>query len=206
MGKVKYVGEVRKFFKESPVVDIESLKKFIKKKNKDYIYLLINNLLKKKEIQQITKGFYSVYDDPSLIVYCFRPAYLGLQNAMSFHNLWEQETNPVVVTTKNIRKGIRKVFDRNVVMKRISPKYIFGFELYKDGDFYFPYSDIEKTFIDMVYFRQPLDEEAIDNFKKKIDKKKFRHYLKRYPKMFRNKVMSRLKEQNKVKKHTNRNT
>lgn len=193
MGKIKYVNDIRRFFKESPVVDIESLKKFIKKKNKDYIHLLINNLLKKGEIRKITKGFYSIYEDPSLIVFCFKPSYLSLQNAMSFHNLWEQETNPIVVTTRNLRKGIRKVFDRNVFIRRIDKKYIFGFEYYKDGDFHFPYSDIEKTFIDMIYFRQPLDKEVIDNFRKKIDKKKLKDYLKRYPERFKKMVTRRLK-------------
>lgn len=188
MGKIKYINEIREFFKKSPVVDIESLKKFITKKNKNYIYLLINNLLKKKEIRKITKGFYSVYEDPSLIVFCFKPAYLGLQNAMSFHNLWEQETNPVVVTTRNLRKGVRKVFDRNVVIRKIDKKYFFGFDYCKDGDFYFPYSDIERTFIDMIYFKQPLDEEIIKNFKEKINRKKLKGYLKKYPKRFRKRV------------------
>ncbi len=193
MGKIKYINDIRRFFKKSPVVDIQSLKKFIKKKNKDYIYLLINNLLKKGEIRKITKGFYSIYDDPSLIVFCFKPSYLGLQNAMSFHNLWEQETNPIVVTTRNLRKGIRKIFDRNVFIRRIDKKYIFGFEYYKDGDFYFPYSDVEKTFIDMIYFRQPLDREVIDTFREKIDKKKLKEYLKRYPEKFKKKVNNALK-------------
>src|SRR3989344_1687032 len=193
MGKIKYINNIRKFFKESPVVDIESLKKFITKKNKDYIYLLINNLLKKKEIRKITKGFYSIYEDPSLIVFCFKPAYLGLQNALSFHNLWEQETNPVIITTRELRRGIRKVFDRNVLIRRISRKYLFGFEYYKDGDFYFPYSDIEKTFIDMIYFRQPLDKEVVLEFKKKMDKKKLKLYLKKYPKKFIKKIDNILK-------------
>ena len=192
MGKIKYINEIRSFFKQSPVVDIESLKKFIVKNNKDYVYLLVYNLLKKNEIRKITRGFYSIYEDPSLIVFCFKPAYLGLQNALSFHNLWEQETNPVVITTRNLRKGIRKVFDRNVLIRRIDKKYIFGFEYYKDGDFYFPYSDIEKTFIDMVYFKQPLDKELIMEFKKKIGKKKLNAYLKRYPKRFREKIKAML--------------
>jgi len=193
MGKIRYINEIRKFFKESPVVDIESLKKFITKKNKSYIYLLINNLLKKKEIRKITKGFYSIHEDPSLIVFCFKPAYLGLQNALSFHNLWEQETNPVIITTRELRRGIRKVFDRNVLIRRISRKYLFGFEYYKDGDFYFPYSDIEKTFIDMIYFRQPLDKEVVLEFKKKMDKKKLKLYLKKYPKKFIKKIDNILK-------------
>jgi len=192
MGKIKYLDNIKEFFRESPVVDIESLKKFIAKKNKDYIYLIINNLLKKKEIKRITKGYYTIHEDPSLIVFCFKPSYLGLQNALSFHNLWEQETNPSIITTRNLRKGARTVFGRNVLIKKINKKYIFGFEYYKDGDFYFPYSDIEKTFIDMVYFRQPLDKENVLEFKKKINKKKLKYYLKKYPKRFRDRVMSKL--------------
>lgn len=193
MGKIKYIDKVRKFFKESPVVDIESLRKFIKRKNKDYIYLLINNLLKKKEIKNITKGFYSSYEDPTLIVFCFKPSYLGLQDALSAHNLWEQETIPVVITTRRIRSGIRSVFGVNVMLRRLSKKYIFGFDYIQQGDFYFPYSDIEKTFIDMVYFKQPLDDEVIYEFKKKIDKKKLKVYLNKYPLIFRKRVNNALK-------------
>jgi len=192
MGKIKYIGDVRKFFMESPVVNIESLKKFIKRKDKDYVYLMINNLLRKKEIKKITKGFYTIHDDTSLIVFCFKPSYLGLQDALSFHNLWEQETVPVVVTARNVRQGIRKVFGMNALVRKIDKRYIFGFEYYKYGDFYLPYSDIEKTFIDMIYFKEHLDNEAIDNFKEKINMKKLREYLKRYPLRFRKRVLRRL--------------
>ena len=79
------------------------------------------------------------------------------------------------------------------MVKRIDKRYLFGFEYYKDGDFYFPYSDIEKTFIDMIYFRQPLDKEIILEFKKRIDKKKLKDYLKKYPKKFKAKVNNVLK-------------
>src|SRR3989338_10224266 len=197
MGKIKYIDDIRKFFKKSPVVDIGSLKRFITKKNKDYIYLVINNLLRKKEIKRITKGYYTIHEDPSLIVFCFKPSYLGLQNAMSFHNLWEQETVPVILTARNVRSGRREVFGANVIVRKIDKKYLFGFEYYKDGDFYFPYSDIEKTFIDMVYFKQPLDKEVIAEFRKKIDKKKLNKYLERYPERFRKKINNVLR-----KKHT----
>jgi len=193
MGEVKYILDIRKFFKESPVVDINSLKKFIPKKDKRYVYLLISNLLRKKEINRITKGYYTIYDDASLIVFCFKPSYLGLQNAMSFHNLWEQETNPVVITANNIRRGLRKVFGRNALLKRIPGKYMFGFEYYKypleNREIYLPYSDIEKTFIDMIYFKQPLDEKTLENFREKINRKKLKEYLKIYPLKIREMVL-----------------
>lgn len=192
MGKIKYINEIRRLFRDSPIVDIGSLKRFIKKNDKDYIYLLINGMLKRGEVKRITKGFYSIHEDPSLIVFCFKPSYLGLQNAMSFHNLWEQETNPVILTTRKVKNGVRNVFGRNVVMRRIDKKYIFGFEHYQDGDFYFPYSDIEKTFIDMLYYRQSLSREVLASFKKKINREKLEDYLKLYPKKFRKKVKDTL--------------
>ena len=193
MGKIIYINKIREFFKENPVVSIGSLKKYIRKKDKSYIYLLISNLLKKGEIKKITKGFYTIYEDPSLLVFCLKPSYLGLQNALSYHNLWEQETNPVVITVKKVRRGVRKVFGNNAVVRNIDKKYFFGFEYQKDGDFYYPYSDIEKTLIDMLYYRQYLDKELLKEFKKRADRNKLRNYLKKYPKRRVEEFMSKLK-------------
>jgi predicted transcriptional regulator of viral defense system len=193
MGKIKYINKIRKFFKESPVVSITSLKKFIGKKNNDYIYLIINNLLKKVEIKRITKGYYTIHEDPSLAVFCFKPSYLGLQDALSFHELWEQETNPIIITSRKVRRGIRKIFLHNIILKNINSKYVFGFNYEKQGDFYFPYSDMEKTFIDMIYFKQYLDKETKENIVKKLDRKKLNSYLKAYPKIFRRRVLNLLK-------------
>lgn len=179
---------MRGFFRESPVVSIHSLKSFIKKKNKQYIYLAISNLLKKGEIKQLTKGFYTIHEETSLIVFCFKPSYLGLQDALSIHNLWEQETNPVVITTRKVRQGLRKVLGNNFMLHRISPKYFFGFEYKQYGDFYVPVSDIEKTLIDLAYYRQYIDPVTLREFRKRIDKKKIKEYLHAYPPRFQKRV------------------
>ncbi len=190
MGKQKYQLEIEDLFKKSPVVSFKSIERLVKykKKVKQYTKQLISNLIKKNKIKKLTKGYYTSHDEISFIVFCFKPAYLGLQDALSTHNLWEQETIPIVITTKRVRQGIRQVMGVNVFIKRILPKYFFGFEYIKQGDFYFPYSDIEKTFIDMIYFRQPLDEEVIKEFKKKINKKKLDSYLNKYPNIIRERV------------------
>ena len=127
MGKAKYLREVEDLFKNSPVVDARSIARVIKnKKNvKQYNKQLIRNLLLKGKIKRLTKGYYTIYDDPSLIVFCFSSAYLGLQDALSFHNLWEQETIPLVITVGSVRQGIRKVFGTNVLIRRIDKKYSF---------------------------------------------------------------------------------
>jgi|SRR3989339_265448 len=194
MGKQKYLLEIEKLFEKSAVVDFKSIKRIIKnKKNvKQYSKKIIRNLILKNKIKRLTKGYYTLYEDITLIVFCFQPAYLGLQNALSYHNLWEQETNPVVLTTKKTRRGIRKVMESNVLIRNIDKKYFFGFDYYKDGDFYIPYSDIEKTFIDMIYYKLYMDAELLKEFKKRIDKKKLIEYLKSYPKNIQKRVKSKL--------------
>jgi len=189
MGKSKYLDDVMTLFEKSPVVDFKSIKRIVGNKKDDYAKLLVHNLLKSEKIFRVTKGHYSKDEDSSLVVFCFSPAYLGLQNALSFHGLWEQETVPIVVTSKIVREGVRKVFGTNVLLKRAKKWNIFGFEYYLDGNYYLPYSDIEKTFIDMFFYGLSMSKEVMLEFKRKIDLKKLGRYLKNYDKSFREKVL-----------------
>ena len=192
MGKIKYITDIRKFFEKNKVVDINSLKRFISKKKNNYVHLLISNMIKKGEIKRITRGYYTIYEDYILAVFCFKPSYLGLESALSIHNLWEQETNPVIITTNSVRQGTRKVFGNNILLRRITPKYFFGIDYVKEGELYIPVSDIEKTFIDMVYFRKKMDKELLKSFKDKIDDKKLKDYLRKYPKKISDRVLNKL--------------
>lgn len=187
MGKEKYQKRILELFEKSPVVSCNSIKKITK--NPNYTKQLIRNLVLQNKIKKLTKGFYTIREDPSLIVYCFKPAYLGLQDALSIHELWEQETIPIVITSRKIRQGLREINKTNVLLRRINKKYLFGFDYIKQGELYFPYSDIEKTFIDMVYFKEKLNDEILKNIKKKINKDKLKKYLKIYPKKTRKKVL-----------------
>ncbi|MCX6750839.1 MAG: hypothetical protein NTZ83_05255 [Candidatus Pacearchaeota archaeon] len=78
--------------------------------------------------------------------------------------------------------------ESNILVRNIDKKYFFGFELVKEGNFYLPYSDLEKTFIDMVVFNQRMDDETISNIKKRINKEKLNRYLRRYGIKVKNKV------------------
>lgn len=198
MGKIKYLNKIRELFNKKPVVSLDEIRvilNFLKKKFKlqeDYSYLLVHNLVKKGEIKRITKSYYSKYDDPVFSVLCFQPAYLALEEALSFHNLWEQETNVVIISSKKIRTGPRNILDSKVILHRIKKEYFFGYEFLKYGNFYLPISDIEKTFIDLVYFKRRLDKETMKDLRKKIDKKKLKKYLERYPLKIRKKVLNML--------------
>jgi len=145
-------------------------------------------LLKKGKIKKVGKGVYTKHDEVSLAVFSFKPAYLGLQSALSHYGLWEQETIPVIITTKRVRRGVRSLIDRNVLVRNISKRYFFGWDYIREGNFYLPYSDLEKTFIDMVVFNQRIDKDVLKEIKKRIDSKKLSSYLNRYPLNIRKRV------------------
>lgn len=194
MGKEKYIKEIENLFEKSPIVNFSSIERIIKKKKaiKHYPKQLIRNLYLRGKIKRLTKGCYTVKNNVLLSVFCFKPAYFGLQDALSFHDLWEQETIPVIITTKKVRQGIRAILDTNVLIRRIDKKYFFGFDYRKQGNVYLPVSNIEKTIIDMIYFKENLNNEVLENAKEKINLKKLEKYLRKYPKKFRETVKNKL--------------
>jgi len=182
----KYIDRVREYLRKTPVANMSSISALLPDRN--YAYVVVNHLLKRGEMRRITKGHYTVYEEPSLLVYCLKPAYLGLQDAMSFHDLWEQETNPIVITARKVRTGVREVLGQNVWVRRISPKYLFGYEYLSSGEFLLPVSDVEKTLVDMVYFGE-IRKDTAKRFRGKINQKKLRGYLKKYESGFRKKFL-----------------
>ena len=196
MGKEKYMKEIESLFEKSPVVNYSSIVRLVKSKNKanGYPKRMVNYLISRRKIKQLTRGYYTKQDNVSLIVFCFQPSYLGLQDALSHHNIWEQETIPIIITNKKARQGIRNVLGKNVLVRKIQKKYLFGIEYSLQDKVAMPYSDIEKTFIDMVYFKEKMDSDVIQEFKKRIDKNKLKRYLKIYPKWMRNRGGSVLDE------------
>jgi len=185
MGTKKYGKRIDELFAKSPVVDFASLKKIIG--STAYAKLYVSNALQQGKMRRLAKGVYTVHADVGLVVFAFQPAYLGLQSALSYHGLWEQETVPVIITSRTTRLGTREVMGGNVLMHRIAKKYFFGHNLFRDTCGYLPYSDIEKTIIDMVWFHQALDGELIKKAKA-IDTAKLAAYLHIYPLSFQKKV------------------
>ncbi|MFH1751881.1 MAG: hypothetical protein ABH821_03005 [archaeon] len=179
-----YMKSVRAHFGNENIFSKRDLVIFLSKKriNKDYTQLIIHNLLKKQEIQRITRGQYTFKNDLEVAGFAFSPFYYGLQDALSIRNLWEQETNPVIITPRKVRKGLRTIMDSNVLIRTINRKMFFGYEIIKYGDYWLPVSDSEKTLIDFVYYKEPLSREVLKEIKKNINVKKLNSYLKRTPK------------------------
>jgi len=190
MGKQKYLKQIEELFRKSPVVEYSSIERIVRedKKKNEYSKQLVRNLILGGKIRRLTNGWYTLHKNPEFIVFCFKPAYLGLQDALSFHNLWEQETIPIIITTRKVRVGIRNINEMKFMIRRVDKRYLFGFDYLKSGNFYIPCSDIEKTFIDMVYFKEKISEETLKTIKKRADKEKINLYLKKYPLRLRKKV------------------
>jgi predicted transcriptional regulator of viral defense system len=187
----KHITKIRDFIKRTPIFSSMDIERIVKDKN--YAHLILSKLTKKEEIFRLTKGSYSAFNDPTFSVFCFKASYIGLYEALSLRNLWEQETNTTIITIKKVRGGIKKILGTNVIVRRIKPKYFFGFDYIKYDNFYIPVSDLEKTLIDLVYFKESLTWQILKNLKNKIDKRKMLKYLKAYPKNFQKLVLGKIK-------------
>lgn len=186
MGKVVHLDAVRQFVRRTPVFRARDVEMIVN--DAGYARLLLHNLARRGEVKRITKGWYTVHEDPLVSVFAFRPAYIGLQEALSLRELWEQETNVVLVTALRVRPGLRTILGSNVLLHRISSRYLFGFDYLRYGDFFLPVSDLEKTLIDLAYFDESPGDDIMRRLARSADPRKLSRYLRPYPKGTRNRV------------------
>ena len=188
MGRVIHMGKVKSFISETPAFRARDVELIVK--DGAYSLLLLHNLTKRGEIHRVTRGWYSRLDDPIVSVFAFKPAYLGLQEALSLHGLWEQETNVVLLTPRPVRTGAREVMGSTVIVRRIEGSRFFGFDYMSYGEFAVPVSDVEKTLVDLAYFGEVPDEDVLAEIGKRCDVEKLRGYLRAYPERFGRKVLA----------------
>ena len=106
---MKYVKQFFSTFQSKYVFSTNDVKRFFSFRgaNKDYYKIFLYNLLKENKINRIRYGYYSFYDDIMLTGFSYYPSYYGLESALSILKLWEQETNPVIITPLHVRTGLR---------------------------------------------------------------------------------------------------
>ncbi|MCW1298870.1 MAG: type IV toxin-antitoxin system AbiEi family antitoxin [Candidatus Parvarchaeum sp.] len=164
-----------------------------KRTNKQNARLTLYAMERKGKIRRLKRGYYSFNSNLDAIGFIFEPFYYGLQEALSLHGLWEQQTNPVIITTRKVRTGVRSILGRNVVVRRIQRKMFFGYEAKRIGSSFIPVSDVEKTLIDFVYFKVKITKEVLEKMEKRLDKEKLQRYLEKLDKNLRIKVDNLLK-------------
>lgn len=174
---------VRTQFVRVPSFTLRDVRLLLSKEGKHpgYAKLLLQGLEKKGEIYRLSKGTYTLHEDVQLAGLGFQPYYYGLQNALSLHGVGTQETNPVVVTPRKARPGVRSFYGVNFVVRRIDRSMFFGFESQKYHGFWINVSDLEKTVIDFAYYREPLDEQTRQELLERIRLPVLNQYLAKCP-------------------------
>ena len=190
---MKYITRVRQAFSKNdfPTFTMSDIRLLLKSNGVSYAYvrLMLHNLIKKGEIIQLTKGIYTFHHDVVVVGFAFRPFYYGLEDALMLRGLSGQGTNFIVMTTQNVRTGVRTFSGRNYVINRIRSEHFFGYDLIKYGEFWIPVSDVEKTVIDMIHFNGGIRDELWPGILKVLKMKKLREYLKGYKPGFRKRVV-----------------
>ncbi len=198
---MKHLKKLREHFSHYPAFTMRDVKTFFSGKglSAGYAQLLMHNLEKKGEITRISNGNYTFWKDSLSAGFAFQPFYYGLQEALSLRGLWEQETNPIIITTRRVRSGLRTFGGNNFQIRRISRKMFFGFEPIRYYDNWLPVSTPEKTLVDFAYFKQKMPKDALEEIAEKIDEKKLRQMLQKTPEALAKKVLKTLLQ---VKKPT----
>ncbi len=188
---MKYVNLFLKHFSKTPAFSVKDVSRFLlyNRAGKTYPKRFINNMVKRGKIFKISKGVYTIYSNTEVIGFAFSPFYYGLTYALSYYNIWEERSNPVILTTRTVRIGQREAMNANVSIFRLPRKLFFGYTMVKGNLFYYPVSDLEKTFIDVVYFNINLRKETIERLLSKLNKQKLHKYLSICPEHLRREVL-----------------
>ncbi len=97
------------------------------------------------------------------------------------------------MTNRNVREGVRTFNGRNYRVKRIDSNGMFGYSMVRQGNFWVPVSDVEKTAIDIVRFYGHITEDEFTAILAVLDRKKLREYLNRFGTALDNKVLDELR-------------
>ncbi len=179
---MKYVADFLKYFytPKFPVFTKTDAYLFLRQSDVTDAYAkkFLSNLVKSGRIYRIKRNHYTCYDDPYAAGFAFAPFYYGLGTALNMHNLTEQQSQPVVISATSVMPRTIIFNSKKIFIKRIRASMFFGVATLAYGAFEIPVSDIEKTFIDLIYFRYGVDEQVYENLTTKLDKIKLERYLK----------------------------
>lgn len=141
-------------------------------KNKHYLKVYVNRLMKKGLIFKLERGKFTVHDDPlifsSHITY---PSYISLWTALSYYHLTTQLPNEIDIAIKIKRKPIQ--------FKKIKINFfslpLFGFQKDNYRGFQIFIAEKEKLLIDCILADIPINQ--LDELMEDINIKKIYDYL-----------------------------
>lgn len=189
---MKYNSDFIRYFSKEKCFTFGDLKRFLidKGATEAYAKLFAHKMLKSGRIFRLTNGVYSFSNDEAVIGFAFPPFYYGLEYALTIRKLWTQVSNPVVITASKAMPGIRESMGKRIVVRRISKRMFFGFEYVRFSGIFVPVSDLEKTIVDLIYYRIGIGGE-VERLVALADKRKLMRYAEKAG--IRKKVMAAIK-------------
>ena len=178
---MKYENAFVEFFSKQDIFTTGDARRFLSRlgAGEPYIRVMLHNLTQSGTIHRVGKGSYTFKRNESIIGFGFRPFYYGLQYALTIRKLWTQQSVPVIITKSKANPGIRDVMGIRVLLRRINENGFFGFEYLNYGGIFVPVSDLEKTFLDFIYYGVYLDPDTMKELRNKLNGSKLRDYSKR---------------------------
>lgn len=178
---MKYVNDFLKNFSSAkfPAFSANDAYLFLTKYNvsEGYARRFLNNLVRSGKIYKIKRNYYTCHDSPYTVGFAYAPFYYGLGTALNIHNLSEQQSQPTVISATKSMPQVQLFRNSKIFIHRISARMVFGVISVAFEGFEIPVSDIEKTLIDLVYFRYGVDDYVYENLAAGIDREKLNEYL-----------------------------
>jgi predicted transcriptional regulator of viral defense system len=152
---------------------------------------LLNEWQKKNYIKKIRRGFYMFTDtdinDSSLFLIAnkiYQPSYISFEMAFSFYGLIPESVYGITSATTQKTINFKTSFG-TFIYHSIKSNLMFGYKLIKYQNQNYKIAEIEKCLLDYFYINPHLKTTDdfkemrinIDNFKEKVDLKKFKIYL-----------------------------
>ena len=159
-----------------PLFTENDVSKIINKSQK-YVRTLLYRLHKQGLIKRIERGKYTLHADGLIFAsHIIKPSYVSLWTALRYHNLTQQQPTSFFIMCPVKRKSIKL---QNSELIFISTKNMFGYKKERYSDFDIFMAEPEKTIIDALLFKIPIEhiEFALDNGV--FDFKKLAEYAKK---------------------------
>jgi predicted transcriptional regulator of viral defense system len=152
------------------------------KVGKGYAKVLLYNLKEKGLVIELVKGVYTFKKSPYMLTKAVPKSYVGLGSAAFLHDLWEQVSRITILSpyaSLKARVGEREISGFKVVLRKISEKMFFGYELkyMEEIGEWIKVSDPEKTLIDIIYFKYPFKADIASKLLEAINEKKIMEYI-----------------------------
>jgi len=159
--------------KEADVFHISALEKAV---GEGYARLLAHKLCESGKLTRLLPGWYTFKNTPYLAWIPLR-GYVGLGHAAFYWGMWSQATVITFLTPRRVRTGERVIAGERVLVRRITPKLLFGLTYVELDGVRVRISDPEKTLVDLAYFNHPSLSEVLEEASSLVSIEKLRRYV-----------------------------